>query len=71
MSKANKSGTIFALVHLSLLIAVAGYALFSLVRGNIYRSVFILALLTAYYFLVLHQNVREELGRKNKRRGSR
>jgi len=68
VSKANKSGTIFALVHLVLLIAVAVYGLFSLVKGNLFRFVFIFALLIAYYFLVLHQNVKKEMVRKKSQR---
>jgi hypothetical protein len=69
--KANKPSTVFALVHLLLLIAAAGYGFLSLARGNVYRFVFIFALLTAYYFLVLHENVKKELDRKSRLRGGR
>ncbi len=68
VSKANKSGTIFALAHLILLIAVAVYGLISLIQGNVFRSVFIFALLIGYYFLVLHQNVKKEISRKKDKR---
>jgi len=58
---------IFAFFHLFLLIAVIGYAFFWLIKGNVIRFVLIGALLTVYYFLVLHKAVKKEIARKKKK----
>lgn len=57
---------IFAFFHLFLLIAVLAYAFYSLLQGNILRFALIIALLTVYYFLVLHKSVMKEIERKRK-----
>jgi hypothetical protein len=56
--------TIFAIVHLFVLLGVLGYSIFSILRGNIARGGLILALLAVYYFLVLHKAVRKEIARR-------
>ncbi|MCJ7645021.1 MAG: hypothetical protein MUP28_11175 [Candidatus Aminicenantes bacterium] len=58
------SDTIFAIVHLFVLLGVLGYAVLSIVRGNVARGGLILILLAVYYFLVLHKAVRKEIVRK-------
>jgi hypothetical protein len=58
------SDTIFAIVHLFVLLGVLGYAVLSIVRGNVARGGLILILLAVYYFLVLHKAVRKEIARK-------
>jgi hypothetical protein len=61
------SDTIFAIVHLFVLLGVLGYAVLSIVRGNVARGGLILVLLAVYYFLVLHKAVRKEIVRKTKK----
>jgi hypothetical protein len=61
------SDTIFAIVHLFVLLGVLGYAVLSIVRGNVARGGLILVLLAVYYFLVLHKAVRKEIARKTKK----
>jgi hypothetical protein len=61
------SDTIFAIVHLFVLLGVLGYAVLSIVRGNVARGGLILVLLAVYYFLVLHKAVRKEIVRKAKK----
>lgn len=66
-SSEKKSGlgdTIFAFVHLVVLIAVVIYAFVSLVQGNGRRSAVITVCLVLYYFLVLHKPVIREIRRK-------
>lgn len=58
------SDTIFAIVHLFVLLGVLGTAVLSIVRGNVARGGLILILLAVYYFLVLHKAVRKEIARK-------
>jgi hypothetical protein len=58
------SDTIFAIVHLFVLLGVLGYAILSIVRGNVARGGLILILLAVYYFLILHKAVRKEIARK-------
>ena len=53
--------TIFAIVHLFILLGVLGYSVLSIVRGNVARGGLILVLLAVYYFLVLHTAVRKEI----------
>jgi hypothetical protein len=55
---------IFAFLHLAGLLAVLGYAVYSLARGNIARFALILALLAAYYYFVLHPAVLKEAARR-------
>jgi len=61
------SDTIFAIVHLFVLLGILGYAVLSIVRGNTARGGLILVLLAVYYFLVLHKAVRKEIARKTKK----
>ncbi|MBM3311035.1 MAG: hypothetical protein FJY80_05970 [Candidatus Aminicenantes bacterium] len=60
--------TIFALVHLGLLLAIVVYAAVLLFRGEFARGGLIFAVLAVYYVLILHKAVRREIARK---RGSR
>jgi hypothetical protein len=55
---------IFAFLHLFLLIGLFGYAIFSLLQGNITRFALIFVCLIGYYFLALHKNVMTEIKRK-------
>lgn len=61
------SDTIFAILHLFVLLGVLGYAVLSIFRGNAARGGLILVLLAVYYFLVLHKAVRKEIARKTKK----
>ncbi len=58
---------VFAFFHLFLLLALLGYALFSLLAGNILRFSIIIICLLGYYFLVLHQPLKKEIQRKRKK----
>jgi cation transporter-like permease len=58
---------IFALFHLILLLGVFGYAVYSLLQGNVLRFTLISVCLVGYYFLALHKNVRKEIERKRKK----
>lgn len=57
---------IFAFFHLFLLLGVLGYAFYSLFQGNIARFIFIIVILTAYYFIALHKAVKQEIEKKRK-----
>jgi uncharacterized membrane protein YfcA len=59
---------VFAFLHLGALSAALGYAVYSLIRGNILRSVLILVLLGAYYYFVLHPGVLKEVERRRTKR---
>lgn len=60
---------IFAFFHLFLLLGILGYAFYSLLfQGNILRFALIIGLLTAYYFIALHKNVKEEIERQRKKK---
>jgi hypothetical protein len=61
------SDTLFALLHLAVLLAVLGYALLSLFAGNTARGGLLLILLAVYYLLVLHKAVRKEIARRRAR----
>jgi len=61
--------TLFALFHLALIAAIIVYAVLSLVQGNTWRFLVILAGLTIYYFLVLDKPVRKEIERRRRLRG--
>ena len=54
----------FAFVHLGALLAILGFAVYSLVRGNTFRFALIVVLLGAYYYFVLHPAVVKEIGRR-------
>ncbi len=55
---------VFAFVHLGGLLAALGYAVYSLVKGNVFRFVLIVVLLGAYYYFVLHPAVVKEIARR-------
>jgi heme exporter protein D len=56
--------SIFAFLHLGGLLAVAGYAIYSLVSGNVTRFALIAVLLALYYHFVLHKAVLKEVARR-------
>jgi hypothetical protein len=60
--------TVFALVHLALLVGALAYAIFAVASGQVLRGVLLLALLAFYYVLVLHAGVRQEISRRRKKR---
>ena len=62
--------TIFAIVHLFLLIAISVYAVVSLVLGNARRSALILGCLVLYYVLVLHKPVSKEIERRRSKKSA-
>jgi hypothetical protein len=62
--------TIFAIVHLLLLIAILVYAIALLVLGNARRSVVILGCLVLYYVLVLHKPVFKEIERRRTKKSA-
>ncbi len=57
---------IFAFFHLFLLIGILVIAFYSLFQGNVLRFALIIILLTVYYFIALHKNVKDEIQRKRK-----
>ena len=57
---------IFAFIHLFILLGALVYAFYSLFQGNSSKFIMILAILTAYYFLILHKAVKKEIERKKK-----
>ncbi len=62
------SDWIFAFFHLFLLLGIAIHAFYSLLQGNVLRFAIIVALLTGYYFIVLHKAVKKEIERKKKKK---
>ncbi len=62
------SDTVFALLHLAVLLAVLAYALLSLFAGNTARGGLLLILLAVYYLLVLHKAVLREIARRRAHR---
>ncbi len=61
--------TVFALVHLALLVGALSYAIYAVAAGRTIRGVLLLALLIFYYVVVLHSAVRKEVRRRRKQRG--
>jgi hypothetical protein len=59
---------VFALFHLVLLLGILGWAVVSLLHGNVGRAALIVVCLTAYYFIVLHDQVKKEIARTRKKR---
>lgn len=55
---------IFPFLHLAALLAVAVYAVVSLVQGNVPRFGLIVVLLLIYYAFILHPAVKKEIGRR-------
>lgn len=62
------SDTVFALLHLAILLGIVAYAVLSLFTGHAGRGGFLLALLAVYYLLVLHKAVLKEIARRRARR---
>ncbi len=58
------SDTLFALIHLAVLLGILVYAVHSYLAGHASRGILILALLVVYYFLVLHKAVLKEIARR-------
>jgi hypothetical protein len=56
--------TIFPFLHLGALLAVAAYAIVSLVRGDVTRFGLMAALLALYYLFILHPAVKKEIARR-------
>jgi hypothetical protein len=61
------SDTLFAIIHLSALLVILGYGIWSLVAGNSTRGLILILLLVVYYFLVLHKAVLKEIARRRKK----
>ncbi|MGB2763065.1 MAG: hypothetical protein WBC02_06325 [Candidatus Aminicenantaceae bacterium] len=59
---------IFAFIHFFLLLGILVYAFYSLFQGNTLRFAVIIVLLTGYYFITLHKNVKKEILRKKKKK---
>jgi fructose-specific phosphotransferase system IIC component len=57
---------VFAVIHLLALVALLGYAVFSLATGAYFRGALIIGLLAAYYLFVLRDAVRKEMDRKKR-----
>jgi hypothetical protein len=55
---------IFAFLHVGGLLAILGYAVYSLIRGNVTRFALIAILLALYYHFVLHKAVLKEVARR-------
>jgi FlaA1/EpsC-like NDP-sugar epimerase len=68
--KSPLGDTIFAIVHLVVLIAILVYAIVLLVLGNARRSVVILGCLVLYYVLVLHKPVIKEIQRRRNKKSA-
>jgi len=64
--KSGLGDTIFAFVHLALLIAIVIYTVVLFALGTWPRASVISACLVLYYFLVLHRPVIREIRRKRK-----
>lgn len=62
--RARWSDTAFALFHLAMIAAIIVYAVVSLIQGNTWRFLVILAGLNIYYFVVLDKPVRMEIKRR-------
>lgn len=58
------SDLVFALVHLAALLVALGYAVYSLLAGNLPRSGVIIVLLAIYFWAVLLPAVRKEAARR-------
>jgi hypothetical protein len=59
---------IFAFFHLFLLLGILGWAVVSLIHGNVGRAGLIVVCLTAYYFIALHDQVKKEIARARKKK---
>jgi len=56
--------TLFPFLHVAALLAALGYAVVSLVQGNVPRFGLIVVLLAIYYVFILHPAVVKEIERK-------
>jgi hypothetical protein len=54
---------VFAFFHLLLLLGILGWAIVSLVQGNMSRGLLIAVCLAFYYILALHPQVKKEIDR--------
>lgn len=61
----------FAFLHIAALLAVAVYAVVSLVRGDVSRFALTAVLLAAYYVFMLHPAVKKEAARRKSLKGPR
>ena len=59
---------VFAFFHLFLLLGILGWAVVSLIHGNVGRAALIAVCLTAYYFIALHDQVKKEIAQKRKKK---
>jgi uncharacterized membrane protein YfcA len=59
---------VFAFFHLGALLAVLGFAIYSLIQGNTVRFALIIVLLAAYYYFILHPAVLKEIARRRSRK---
>ena len=59
---------IFSFFHLFVLLAVFGYAVYSLLKGDVSKFILLLALLGFWYFFMLHPAVKKEIERKKKKK---
>jgi hypothetical protein len=62
------SDTLFALLHVAVLLGIVAYAVLSLFTGHSGRGGLLFLLLAIYYFLVLHKAVLKEIARRRERR---
>ena len=56
--------TLFALVHLGMLLAALVYGVVLIAQGQATRGGLILAILALYYVLILHKPVMKEIARR-------
>jgi len=59
---------VFAFFHLFVLLAILGWAVLALIRGNWERALLIAVCLAAYYFIALHDQVKKEIARHRQKR---
>lgn len=62
---------VFAVIHLLLLLAVLGWAVVSLIQGNLARGFLILGCLVFYYYIALHPQVKQEIARKRGKKNTK
>ncbi|MGB9836474.1 MAG: hypothetical protein ACPLRX_07025 [Candidatus Saccharicenans sp.] len=59
---------VFALLHLFLFLGLIGLSVYSVVRGQWFSGLLLLAFLVVYYLVVLHPGVKKEIERKRKKK---
>lgn len=62
--KARLGDTVFAIVHLVLIVALVVFAFVDLFQAHVVRFAVLMTALVLYYFLVLHKAVLNEIRRK-------